>query len=171
MSHLLNCCRELGYDITFFADNRNYAGPYTRNLQKAGIEVLYRPWLDSLQEFFRNRGADFDYIFISRHDVATNYISLIKRYCPDIHFIFDTVGLHYLREQQLADRKQSLPLKRTAQQTRRSELSVIKAADATLVVSHVEKEILEKDAPGEKIHVISVDVAKDNLASLFDSFA
>lgn len=171
MSHLLSRCRELGYDITFFADNRNYAGPYTRNLQKAGIEVLYRPWLDSLHEFFRNRGADFDYIFISRHEVATNYISLIKRYCPDIHFIFDTVGLHYLREQRLAELEQSLPLKRTAQQTRRSELSMIKAADATLVVSHDEKEILEKDAPGEKIHVISVDVAEDNLASLIDSFA
>ncbi len=70
-------------------------------------------------------------------------------------FIFDTVDLHYLREQRLAELEQSLPLKRTAQQTRRAELSVIKAADATLVVSTVEKAVLEEDAPGEKVHILS----------------
>jgi glycosyltransferase involved in cell wall biosynthesis len=34
-------------------------------------------------------------------------------------------------------------------------MSVIKAADATLVVSTVEKEVLAKDAPGERVHVLS----------------
>ena len=92
--------------------------------------------------FFRDRGSEFDYVFISRHYIAINYVSLLKRYCPEARFIFDTVDLHYLREQRLAELEQSLPVKRTAQQTRRSELSVIKAADATLVVSTVEKEVL-----------------------------
>jgi glycosyltransferase involved in cell wall biosynthesis len=111
--------------------------------------------LKSLKDFFEHRGNEFDYIFISRHYVAINYISLLKRFCPDAHFIFDTVDLHYLREQRLAELEQSLPLKRTAIQTRRSELSVIKAADTTLVVSDVEKETLAIDAPGEKVHIIS----------------
>ena len=62
---------------------------------------------------------------------------------PKHKFIFDTVDLHYLREQRLADLEQSLPLKRVAQQTRRAELSVIKEADATLVVSTVEKAVLQ----------------------------
>jgi glycosyltransferase involved in cell wall biosynthesis len=65
------------------------------------------------------------------------------------------VDLHYLREQRLAELEQSQALKRTAQQTRRSEMTVIKAADATLVVSTVEKSVLEEDAPGEKVHVLS----------------
>ncbi len=155
LTNLMQCCRDMGYSLTFFADNRDYAGVYTRNLQRAGVEVLYHPWLDSLHDFFRDRGGEFDYIFISRHYIAINYISLLKRYCPGARFIFDTVDLHYLREQRLADLEQSLPLKRTAQQTRRAELSVIKAADATLVVSTVEKAVLEKDAPGEKVHVLS----------------
>jgi GT2 family glycosyltransferase/glycosyltransferase involved in cell wall biosynthesis len=155
LTNLMQCCRKLGYGVTFFADNRDYAGVYTRNLQRTGIEVLYRPWLESLHDFFRDRGSEFDYIFISRHYIAVNYISLLRRFCPDARFIFDTVDLHYLREQRLAELEQSLPLRRTAQQTRRAELSVIKAADATLVVSTVEKEVLATDAPGEKIHVLS----------------
>ena len=155
LANLMQCCRELGYGVTFFADNRDYAGGYTRDLQRSGIEVLYHPWLDSLHDFFRERGSEFDHVIISRHYIAINYISLLKRYCPDAHFIFDTVDLHYLREQRLADLEQSLPLSRTAEQTRRSELSVIKAADATLVVSTVEKAVLEQDAPGEKVHILS----------------
>jgi GT2 family glycosyltransferase/glycosyltransferase involved in cell wall biosynthesis len=155
LTNMMQCCRELGFSVTFFADNRDYAGSYTRDLQKSGIEVLYHPWLESLHDFFRQRGGDFDYVFISRHYIATNYISLLRRYCPDTHFIFDTVDLHYLREQRLAELEQSLPLERTARQTRRAELSVIKAADATLVVSTVEKTVLAEDAPGEKVHVLS----------------
>ncbi len=155
LTNLMQCCRDLGYSVTFFADNRDYAGDYTRDLQRAGIEVLYHPWLESLHDFFRDRGGEFDYVFISRHYIAINYVSLLKRYCPAARFIFDTVDLHYLREQRLAELEQSLPLKRTAEQTRRSEISVIKAAAATLVVSTVEKEVLAKDAPGEKIHVLS----------------
>jgi len=155
LTNLMQCCMDLGYALTFFADNRDYAGHYTRDLQRAGVEVLYHPWLDSLHDFFRDRGAEFDYVFISRHYVAINYVSLLKRYCPNARFIFDTVDLHYLREQRLAELEQSLPLKRTAQQTRRAELSVINAADATLVVSTVEKDVLAQDAPGEKVHVLS----------------
>lgn len=155
LTNLMQCCRELGYGVTFFADNRAYAGSYTHDLQKTGIEVLYHPWLESLHDFFRDRGNEFDYVFISRHYIAINYVSLLKRYCPDTHFIFDTVDLHYLREQRQAKLENSQPLKRTAQQTRRAELSVIKASDATLVVSSVEKEVLAEDAPGEKIHILS----------------
>ncbi len=155
LTKLMQCCRQMGYGVTFFADNRDYAGHYTRDMQNAGIEVLYRPWLESLHDFFRDRGAEFDYVFISRHYIAVNYVSLLKRYCPDARFIFDTVDLHYLREQRLAELEQSLPLKRTAQQTRRSEMSIIKAADVTVVVSSAEKTVLAKDAADEKVHVIS----------------
>ena len=155
LTNLMQCCRDLGYGVTFFADNRDYNGTYSRDLQKSGIEVLYHPWLESLHDFFRDRGSEFDYVFISRHYIAINYVSLLKRYCPEAQFIFDTVDLHYLREQRLADLEQSLPLKRVAQQTRSAELSVIKEADATLVVSTVEKTVLKEDAPGQMVHVLS----------------
>jgi glycosyltransferase involved in cell wall biosynthesis len=141
--------------VSFFADNRGHAGIYSSELQKAGVEVLYNPWIASLQDFFRERGGDFDFIMISRHYVAVNYLALIQRYCPQARFIFDTVDLHYLREQRLAALEDSLPLKRVAAQTKRSELAVIRQAAATLVVSPVEQAVLAQDAPQARVHVLS----------------
>ena len=155
LRYLLGCFGKLGYGVTFFADNRGHAGSYTTDLQQAGVEVIYRPWLDSLHDFFSKRGSEFDFVMISRHYVAANYISLLERYCPEAKFIFDTVDLHYLREERLADLENSLPLRRVAAQTRRSELAVIAASDATLVVSPVEMTVLEQAAPDAKVHVIS----------------
>ncbi len=155
LCYVMDCLIRLGYGVTFMADNRSHAGRYTTALQRAGIEVVYSPWADSLQQFFADNGADFDFVMISRHYIASNYLSLLKRHCPNARFIFDTVDLHYLREERLAELENSLPLRRTAAQTRRSELAVVRAADATIVVSPVEKTVLEQAAPGAKVHVIS----------------
>jgi GT2 family glycosyltransferase len=155
LCYLMDCYSELGYGVTFLADNRAHAGDYTKNLQRAGVEVVYNPWAGSLQRFFGERGAEFDFVMISRHYVAANYIPLLNRYCNRAKFIFDTVDLHYLREERLAELENSLSLKRSAAQTRRSELAVINAADATLVVSPVEKTVLEEAAPETRVHVIS----------------
>jgi len=155
LCYLMDCLVKLGYGVTFMADNRAHAGHYTTALQQAGVEVVFDPWIDSLSQFFRERGEAFDFIMVSRHYVASNYVSLLKRHCPQAKFIFDTVDLHYLREERMADLENSASLKRSAAQTRRSELAVINAADATIVVSPVEKTVLEEAAPNAKVHVIS----------------
>jgi len=153
---IMGCFRDLGYGVTFLADNHAYAGAYTTDLQKAGVEVVYDPWVESLPRFFDERGGEFDIVMISRYYVASKYLSLMKRYCPQARFILDTVDLHYLREERLAQLKNSRALKQTAAQTRRSELAVINAADATLVVSPVEQTLLHEAAPDARIHVISI---------------
>ena len=155
LRYLLECLVDLGYGVTFMADNRAYAGRYTRDLQAAGIEVLYDPWIRSLRRFFAERGGEFDFVMISRHYVASRYLALLRRYCPQAHFIFDTVDLHYLREERLARLERSHLLERSAAQTRRSELAVIKAADATLVVSMAEQAVLKEAAPTARVHIIS----------------
>ncbi len=155
LCYLMDCLGQLGYGVTFMADNRAHAGRYTTALQQAGVEVIYEPWVDSLQSFFSDRGKDFDFVMISRHYIASNYRALLRRHCPQAKFIFDTVDLHYLREERMAELENSLPLKHSAAQTRRSELSVINAADATIVVSPVEKAVLQEAAPGARVHVIS----------------
>lgn len=152
---LFDCFQALGYGVSFFADNRGYDPVYSAALQQSGVEVLYNPWIESLHEFFRERGSEFDLVWVSRHYVAVNYLGLVRRYCRNARLIFDTVDLHYLREQRLAELENSLPLKRVAAQTRRSELAMVRAADATLVVSPVEQAELQREVPGARIHVLS----------------
>jgi len=94
-------------------------------------------------------------VLVSRHYVAANYISLVRKYCPRAKFLFDTVDLHYLREERLAELENSLPLQRVAAQSKRSELAVIRQSDATLVVSPVEQEVLVKELPGARVEILS----------------
>jgi GT2 family glycosyltransferase len=155
LCYLMDCLIDLGYGVTFMAHNRSHAGNYTVALQQAGVEVVYDPWVDSLPRFFSERGAEFDFVMISRHYIAADYVSRLRRYCPQAKFIFDTVDLHYLREERMAELENSLVLKSSAAQTRRSELAVINAADTTLVVSPVEKSVLQEAAPNAQVRVIS----------------
>ncbi len=155
LRYLMSCFAALGYGVTFLPDNRVPAGRYTSDLQQAGVEAVYDPWIGSVQRFFAERGGEFDFVMISRHYVASRYLSLLQRYSPQARFLFDTVDLHYLREERLADLENSLSLKRAAAQTRRSELAVIAAADATLVVSPAEQAVLREAAPDARVHVIS----------------
>lgn len=153
--NLMQCLQALGYGVSFLADNRAWCGGYTQALQAAGVEAWYAPWLDSPRAFLEQHGGDFCAVLVSRHYVATHYLAPVRRHCPRARFIFDTVDLHYLREQRLAELEGSAVLQQTARQTRRAELAVIRAADATLVVSTVEREVLARDAPEARVFVLS----------------
>ena len=155
LTYLMKCFRDLGYGVTFLPDNRAYAGAYTRALQRIGVEVVHDPWLGSLQRFLGERGGEFDFVMVSRHYVASKYIGPVRRHCPGARFMFDTVDLHYLREERQAELEDSLPLRRSAAQTKRAEVAVIEAADVTLVVSPVEKTVLAEAAPDARVHIVS----------------
>jgi glycosyltransferase involved in cell wall biosynthesis len=151
----MDCLLGLGYGVTFYPDNRAWAGRYTEELQRRGVEAWYDPWLGSSQSFLERQGQDFAAVVVSRHYIAINHIDAVRRHAPRARFIFDTVDLHYLREQRLAELEDSSTLRQVAKQTRRSELSVIRDADATLVVSPVEREVLAKDSPGAEVFILS----------------
>jgi glycosyltransferase involved in cell wall biosynthesis len=155
LRNLMACFRQLGYQVTFMADNRACAGTYSSDLQAIGVEVVYEPWIKNMLDFFEQRGPGFDLIMVSRHYIAEKYIRYARHYCPDAKFIFDTVDLHYLREERLAELEDRLPLRRAAAQTKASELKLIKAADATVVVSEYEQEVLREAAPGARVQVVS----------------
>lgn len=155
LTRLMRCLMDLGYGVDFLPDNRAYAGRYTRALQALGVTCWYSPEADSLADFLAAQGDGWDLVIVSRHYVAVNYLAAVRKHCPRARFVFDTVDLHYLREQRLAELEDSLPLRRVAQQTRRSELAVVEAADATLVVSPVEIEVLADDAPEATVRLLS----------------
>ncbi|NNL95266.1 MAG: glycosyltransferase, partial [Xanthomonadales bacterium] len=153
--NIMRCFVDLGYGVSFFAENHAHSGRYTRELQLLGVETWYEPWLESNHDFLRRHGPEFSLVMVSRHYVASNFLSMIRKHCPDAAFVFDTVDLHYLREKRLAELEDSATLKAVARQTRRSELSVIEDSDAVLVVSPAEVEVLAEDAPGAEVHVLS----------------
>ncbi len=153
--NLIRVLRALGWQCTFFADNRAYIPRYTDELRALGVEVQFHPWLSDPVGFFRERGRQFDAIMLSRHYVARHYVDLAREHAPQALLLFDTVDLHYLREQRAAAIEASEAMARQAEATRATELDLIARCDVTLVVSPVERELLAREAPGRRVEVLS----------------
>lgn len=153
--NLIRVLRKLGWQCTFFADNRAYMKGYTEALRALGVEVHFHPWLSDPVAFFRERGAQFDAVMLSRHYVASHYVDLVRQYAPQARLLFDTVDLHYLREQRAAALTGSAAMARQAEATRSAELELIRRADITLVVSPVEQALLTQEVPGARVEVLS----------------
>jgi glycosyltransferase involved in cell wall biosynthesis len=82
-------------------------------------------------------------------------MSSIRAYCPKAKLWFDTVDLHYLREQRMAETSGDSQQLKSAAKTKQQELAVAKACDLTLVVSPYEQEVLTRENPDLRIEVLS----------------
>ncbi len=155
MFAILRIIRSLGYEVTFIAANCEYKEPYVSALEQSGIEVWYAPHVSSLRSFLKVYGKRYDVIWISRAQVARKYLKLARRVSPYAMIIFDTVELQFLRKYRFAAVSNNRMLKVGAAALKKLELDLASEADATVVVSAVEKEILEEHLEGKLVEVVS----------------
>ena len=155
MVAMLAILRDLGYRVSFMPENLAWVSRYTRELQRIGIEVLHHPWVDDTEEWLARNGARLDQVVVSRHYVLAPLLPAIRRHCPNAAIVFDTVDLHFLREERMAEIAGDDKAARMAGKTREAELALIRRADATLVVSPVEQELLQALVPDATVRVLS----------------
>jgi GT2 family glycosyltransferase/SAM-dependent methyltransferase len=154
MFSMLKILVELGNKVTFIGDNLLGPEPYTRGLQQKGIEVIYAPYVVSIEDYIRKHGRFFDVVMLSRAYIAIKHFARVKRDCVKAKVVYDTVDLHYLRQSRQASIENNERLLRKAEETKASELYLAKNSDITLVVSPVEKEVLLKEDPSLNVEVI-----------------
>lgn len=155
MLNLFTILQELGFKVTFAAANLEAPEPYVADLQKQGVEVLYRPYITSIDQHLRAHGDDYQLVILSRADAAAQVMASARRYCRNARIVYDTVDLHFLREMRLADLTGNRTARIVAEGRKRQELELIAQADTTLVVSTVERDLLIQEAPGADVRVIS----------------
>ena len=144
--NLMRLLQGLGYKVTFAPeDNFLFMDPYTRDLQRIGIECLYLPYVTSVEKHLAECGRLYDLVVVFRETAAVRNLKAIRKYCPNAKFVFHTSDLHHLREIREAELAASPELRRKAEKTKERELDVIRAADATIVHSTVEKDFLENE--------------------------
>jgi GT2 family glycosyltransferase len=153
--NLFRILQGLGYKVTFGAANLEALEPYVSELQGFGVEVLYRPYVRSLKRHLAEQGALYDLVILSRADAAAAVMPPARRHCPNALILYDTVDLHFLREQRLAELTGDRSTRRLAEQRRRQELGLIDAAHATLVVSEAELRLLQAERPEARLHLVS----------------
>ncbi len=146
---------KLGFKTSFIAaEHQFYAGRYTKELQKIGVECLYDPYISSVKSHLSKKGPIYDLVILSRAHNAHRHIDDVRKYCPNARIVFNTVDLHYLREQRRAVIEKSTNILEGSKVTKEIELSTMRKADATIVISQTESAILENEAPEIKIFTI-----------------
>ncbi len=161
MFQILKILHRLGHRVTFLPDNLADMPPYTSELQKRGIQVVHHPYVKRVRDYLISHGPAFDVVVLSRCDFARKHIADVRLHAPQSRIIFDTVDLHYLREQREAQLTQDPDVRRKAQEKQLLEDSLIKEADETWVVSPIEQQMLQENWPHKSIQLVSniVDVA------------
>jgi len=155
MRAILHELREAGCAVAFVDQVGEYAGEDTRALQGDGIEAWWQPWRDSLPRWLRRHGPRFDAIVVSRHYVLSPLLPLLRRHAPRAQLVFDTVDLHFLREEREAGHAGDAAAAAGARRTREAELALVDAADSTWVVSQDERERLLELRPEARVEVVS----------------
>jgi len=164
MFQILKILRQLGHCVTFIPDNLAKVMPYTGELQKRGIEVVYHPYVKKLSDYLISHGSGFDAVVLSRCDFARKHIADVRLHAPQSRIIFDTVDLHFVREDSEARLTGDPEARRKAQEKQRLEHELIEQADETWVVSCLEQQLLQEKQPNKSIQVVSniVDIPGSN---------
>ncbi len=152
----------LGARVTFMSENLAAIQPYTRRLQRMGVEVLYGP-LDMNAEL-ATVGPTLSAAILSRPHPTSRWLDSIREFAPAALVAYDTVDLHWLREA----RRNALGsggrdsthaddgglelamMGGKAEALRQLELALIRASDVTIVVSEAEREQVARDVPSAR---------------------
>ena len=152
--NLLLLLREMDFQVTFIPeDNFLYIPEYTTALQRAGIEVLYAPSVISVEQHLKEYGNRYDLAFLFRPGVVERNVQNIRKYCPSSKVLFHTVDLHYLRMSREAQLREDKAKQKAAKEMQQRELAAIRSADASIVHSTAELEILGPLLPETSLHV------------------
>lgn len=155
MYNLLQIFQGLGYQVSFIPSNLQFNSDYTPAMQKIGIDCFYRPYLSSIKSHLQEYGNAYSVVLLSRADTAEKHIEHVKQFCPGAKVLFDTVDLHFLREQRLAALKQNWFMSKIANIRKKQELKIARRADTTLVVSSTERDMLKQEAPDIRVELLS----------------
>jgi GT2 family glycosyltransferase/SAM-dependent methyltransferase len=145
-----------GCHVVLLPDNLSPTQPYTRELQRLGVEVLYRV---EMEETLRKIGPSLSLVILSRPLVADRWLPQLRACAPDAVIAYDTVDLHWLREARRATFETDDAPARSGEPTgvagwRELEVSLIQDTDATIVVSEDERAHVLADVPGADVRVV-----------------
>lgn len=153
--NLLILMREMGFGVTFIPeDNLLYQEKYAKLLQKIGVEVLYRPFISSVEAHIKEYGNRYDLAFLFRPQVVQKHLAKVKQYCPKAKILFYTHDLHHLRMMREAELLADEGKKLAALEMKDQELRLIQEVDSSIVVSAAEYELLKPEIGEAKVEVL-----------------
>ena len=137
---------QLGHRVTFIPDNLANEPPYTGELQKRGIEVVYHPYVKKVRDYLISHGSNFDVVVLSRCDFARKQLQTFA--CMHHRAASFLTRLIFTTSVKTARRANRDPeMRRKAQEKQRLEHELIDQADETWVVSPSSSNCSERSGP------------------------
>ncbi|MBZ4687982.1 MAG: glycosyltransferase [Clostridiales bacterium] len=166
----LRLFNKMGFKVIFVGDNFYKHEPYTSELQRMGIEVLYGNWYaQNIKKWIEQNGKYIDYAYLNRPHISIKYIDLLKTY-TNAKIIYFGHDLHYLRERRNYEIEKNEELLKASERWKKTEFELFNKADVVYVVSSYEEEILKKQFSEKIIRTIPVYIYDDVSDSNVNSF-
>ncbi|HEX7341288.1 MAG TPA: glycosyltransferase [Rhodanobacteraceae bacterium] len=157
LCRIMEMLRDSGWAVDFMPDNL-HADPSQRAILDAlGVRTLCRPEVGSLAQWLHKHGPCLQAVLLSRYYIAWPHYDLVRRHAPTARVIFNPEDLHYLREsRELAVLGQIAPDQHARiEDIRHQELELVRKCDVTVVVSHAEKLLLQREVPKGNVQLLS----------------
>jgi hypothetical protein len=152
MFRLLNVLAGMGLEVTFLPLDLTPRQPYTQDLEASGVHVVSGN-LDPI-DFARHHAPAFEYAFLSEVDVAGQLAEALRAASPGTRLVFDTVDLHYLREQRRAEVTGQADAETSSRRYRGRELWLAEFCDAVVTITEAERETVLREVPAARVHVV-----------------
>lgn len=152
--NLMILLSNMGFVVTFIPeDNFLYMPEYTPLLQKIGIEVLYAPYCTSVQDHLAEYGNRYELALLFRPVVAERHMKAVRQYCKNIKILYHAHDLHFLRMSREAALQNNSARHQAIKRMKHLEYDTLLQADASIIHSETEIEMLRKEVHKAKTHL------------------
>jgi len=153
--NLLRLLGDLGFRVSFLPTGSSDRLPrYTDALESMGVDWLGAPYFTFPDVALASLPDDYDLVVLCRHLAAERALAIVRRRCPSARVIFRPVDLHFLREGRQAAIENSPSIAAAAAVSKSRELALVDMADATIVVSSYEADVLGRERPGAVVRTV-----------------
>jgi GT2 family glycosyltransferase/SAM-dependent methyltransferase len=163
MRVLLELLQRLGCCVSFVPYDGFGTQPYTEQLEQLGIEVLHG-------EIDLKRHVALlqpELCILSRPDPAWQLVRTVRQAAPRAKVIYDTVDLHFLREERRAGVDLDEGAARLSAAMKEVELALVRASEGAIAVSEPEADILASEVPGRPVYVVPLVYRERPLGPMF----
>jgi glycosyltransferase involved in cell wall biosynthesis len=153
--NLISILQQLGWMVSFVPEtNMEYRDVYTSNLQRIGVQCIYKPYYNNLYEFVRDEGDTVKLAILYKGPPTVHYLNIIIPHCQQARIIFNTVDIHYLREMREAELFNDSKKMANAMRTKKLEIEAIRRSDCTIILSPAEEQIIKSEIPDARLFVV-----------------
>lgn len=155
IANLAQALSDLGFDVAFGADRDHAADdPGRDGLAAMGVHCLGPSDAPSVSAFLEREGGRLALVVLNRVYAGGRFMEEARRHCTGARVVFNTIDVHHLRVRREAELRGDAAGLAAAEATREREEALAREADATVVVSDAERDLLARAVPDANLVVL-----------------